>query len=163
MANYYNKTETYNQSEINNLLSSKANTSDIPTKVSQLENDKNYLTEIPIASTTVLGGIKIGSNLTIAEDGTLSAEAGGVSSYNDLTNRPTLNTNVTTSQPVSASELITGEMVLHKISKTGDYGDLNNKPTIPAKTSDLENDSDFTTKKYVDDIVGNINTLLSEV
>ena len=58
---------------------------------------------------------------------------------------------------------ITGEMVLHKISKTGDYGDLNNKPTIPAKTSDLENDSDFTTKKYVDDIVGNINTLLSEV
>ena len=54
-------------------------------------------------------------------------------------------------------------MVLHKISKTGDYGDLNNKPTIPAKTSDLENDSDFTTKKYVDDIVGNINTLLSEV
>ena len=40
---------------------------------------------------------------------------------------------------------------------------LNNKPTIPAKTSDLENDSDFTTKKDVDDIVGNINTLLSEV
>ena len=163
LANYYNKMETYNQSEINNLLSSKANTSDIPTKVSQLENDKNYLTEIPIASATVLGGIKVGSNLTITEDGTLSAEAGGVSSYNDLTDRPTLNTNITTSQPVSESELITGEMVLHKISKTGDYGDLNNKPTIPAKTSDLENDSDFTTKKYVDDIVGNINTLLSEV
>ena len=93
----------------------------------------------------------------------MSAEAGGVSSYNDLTDRPTLNTNITTSQPVSESELITGKMVLHKISKTGDYGDLNNKPTIPAKTSDLENDSDFTTKKYVDDIVGNINTLLSEV
>ena len=163
LVNYYNKTETYNQSEINNLLSSKANTGDIPTKVSQLENDKNYLTEIPIASATVLGGIKVGSNLIITEDGTLSAEAGGVSSYNDLTDRPTLNTNVTTSQPVSESELITGEMVLHKISKTGDYGDLNNKPTIPAKTSDLENDSDFTTKKYVDDIVGNINTLLSEV
>lgn len=163
LANYYNKTDTYNQSEINNLLSNKANTSDIPTKVSQLENDENYLTEIPTASATVLGGIKVGSNLTITEDGTLSAEAGGVSSYNDLTDKPTLNTNVSTSQPVSESETITGKMVLHKISKTGDYGDLLNKPTIPAKTSDLENDSDFTTKKYVDDIVGNINTLLSEV
>ena len=83
-----------------------------------------------MASSTTLGGIKIGSNLTITEDGTLSAEAGGVSSYNDLTNRPTLNTNVTTSQPVSESELITGEMVLHKISKTGNYNDLNNKLNI---------------------------------
>ena len=135
----------------------------VPTKVSELENDKNYLTGIPVASSTTLGGIKIGSNLTITEDGTLSAEAGGVSSYNGLTDKPTLNTNVTTSQPVSESETITGEIVLHKISKTGDYGDLLNKPTIPAKTSDLQNDSDFTTKQYVDNIVGNINTLLSEV
>ena len=86
-----------------------------------------------------------------------------VTSYNNLTDKPTLNTNITTSQPVSESETITGEMVLHKISKTGDYGDLNNKPTIPTKTSDLTNDSDFTTKEYVDEIVGNINTLLSEV
>lgn len=102
----------------------------VPTKVSELENDKNYLTEIPIASATVLGGIKIGSNLTITEDGTLSAEAGGVSSYNGLTDKPTLNTNITTSQPVSESETITGEMVLHKISKTGNYNDLNNKLNI---------------------------------
>lgn len=32
---------------------------------------------LPIASTVNLGGIKIGENLTIAEDGTLSAQAGG--------------------------------------------------------------------------------------
>lgn len=163
LTNYYNKTETYNQTEVNNLLSSKADTSAIPTKVSQLENDKGYLTEIPIASSTVLGGIKVGNNLSITTDGVLNAEAGGVSSYNDLTDKPTLNTNITTSQPVSESETITGEMILHKISKTGDYGDLNNKPTIPTKTSNLTNDSDFTTKEYVDGIVGNINTLLSEV
>lgn len=163
LTNYYNKTETYNQTEVNNLLDNKANTSDIPTKVSQLENDKGYLTEIPIASATVLGGIKVGNNLSITTDGVLNAEAGGVTSYNDLTNKPTLNTNVTTSQPVSESETITGEMILHKVSKTGDYGDLNNKPTIPAKTSELTNDSGFTTKEYVDGIVGNINILLSEV
>jgi len=33
--------------------------------------------ELPIASDTVLGGIKVGANLTITEDGTLNAEAGG--------------------------------------------------------------------------------------
>ena len=74
-----------------------------------------------------------------------------VTSYNDLTDKPTLNTNVSTSQPVSESELITGEMVLHKISKTGDYNDLLNKPTIPTKTSDLTNDSGF-----VDNSVSNL-------
>lgn len=31
---------------------------------------------------------------------------------------------------------------------------------IPTKTSDLINDSDFTTKSYVDEIVGNINAAL---
>lgn len=33
--------------------------------------------DLPIASTETLGGIKVGSNLTIAEDGTLNAAAGG--------------------------------------------------------------------------------------
>lgn len=74
-----------------------------------------------------------------------------VTDYDKLTNRPTLNTNITTSQPVSESELITGEMVLHKISKTGSYNDLLNKPTIPTKTSDLTNDSGF-----VDNSVSNL-------
>ena len=33
----------------------------------------------------------------------------------------------------------------------GSYNSLTGKPTIPTKTSDLTNDSNFTTKKYVDD------------
>jgi len=35
------------------------------------------ITEIPIASTNTLGGIKVGANLTIEADGTLNAQAGG--------------------------------------------------------------------------------------
>lgn len=35
------------------------------------------ITEIPIASTTQLGGIKVGNNLQISEDGTLNATGGG--------------------------------------------------------------------------------------
>lgn len=34
-----------------------------------------YLTSIPIASSSTLGGVKIGSGLTVAEDGTISAAA----------------------------------------------------------------------------------------
>ena len=37
------------------------------------------MSELPIASTEVLGGVKVGENLTITEDGTLNAEASGTS------------------------------------------------------------------------------------
>lgn len=107
----------------------------VPTKTSDLVNDGEdgtnpYITGIPIASETVLGGIKVGDNLTINSDGVLSAQAGGVKSYNDLTNKPVLNTNISESQPVSSNETISGTISLHKISKTGDYSDLNNLPSL---------------------------------
>ena len=35
--------------------------------------------------------------------------------------------------------------------------------TIPTKTSDLTNNSDFTTKTYVDGIVGNLEALLATI
>lgn len=107
----------------------------VPTKTSDLVNDGEdgtnpYITGIPIASETVLGGIKVGDNLTINSDGVLSAQAGGVKSYNDLTDKPVLNTNISESQPVSSDETISGTISLHKISKTGDYSDLNNLPSL---------------------------------
>lgn len=46
--------------------------SDIPTKTSQLENDSGFLTEIPIASATDLGGVKISDELIVGTDGKLS-------------------------------------------------------------------------------------------
>ncbi len=88
-------------------LSDYALKEELPTKVSELENDSEYLTntqleeknyatqeyveeqisniestggtdyELPIASETTLGGIKVGANLTIDEDGTLNAIGGG--------------------------------------------------------------------------------------
>ena len=44
----------------------------------------------------------------------------------------TLNTDNTGAQSVSSSEALSGTVKLHKISKTGSYADLNNKPTIPS-------------------------------
>lgn len=40
---------------------------------------------------------------------------------------------------------------------------IKNKPNIPTKTSDLNNDSDYTTKAYVDGLVGNINAVLDAI
>lgn len=56
--------------------------------------------------------------------------SGGTTDYTDLTNKPVLNTNISTSQEVSNSEIIRGTISLHKISKTGDYDDLNNLPSL---------------------------------
>lgn len=58
-------------------------------------------------------------------------------SYNDLSNKPTipsapgtLNTDNTTAQTASASEALSGTINLHKVSKTGNYGDLIDTPSF---------------------------------
>lgn len=147
LENYYKKNETYNQTQVNNLLNNKADKTEIPTKVSELENDKGYISEIPVASATQLGGIKVGDNLVITEDGVLSSIGGstGTSDYNALSNKPALNTDNSVALEINAQEEISGTVSLHKVSKTGNYNDLLNKPNIPSKTSDLTNDSGYIT------------------
>lgn len=48
---------------------------------------------LPIATATTLGGVKVGNNLSITEDGTLSANAGsaGTTDYAQLENKPQIN------------------------------------------------------------------------
>ena len=58
----YNASVTSNQIITQDDLSGFAKASDIPTKTSQLTNDSNFLTEIPIASNTKVGGIKVSAN-----------------------------------------------------------------------------------------------------
>ena len=70
-----------------------------------------------------------------------------------------LSTSSSESQTPSASEKIYSKagggssqrlISLHKISKTGSYNDLLDKPSIPTNTSDLVNDSNFITKEVSD-------------
>ena len=51
--------------------------------------------------------------------------------FNDPVSVGTLNTNNSTAQTASSSESFSGNINLHKVSKTGSYNDLLDKPTIP--------------------------------
>lgn len=73
----------------------------------------DYKESFPIASTGALGCIKVGNNLTIREDGTLDANAGGGITevdWNIIQNKPNFS----------------------KVATSGSYNDLSNKPTIPS-------------------------------
>ena len=64
----------------------------IPTKTSQLDNDSGFISDIPIASATQLGGVKIGAGLSITENGVLSATGGGTADaveWNNVLDKPT--------------------------------------------------------------------------
>ena len=76
------------------------------------------------------------------------AASGGTVNYNDLQNKPILNTNNTASQSVSSNEIIGGTIKLHKISKTGSYNDLRDKPTIPA--AQIQSDWNQTNESSLD-------------
>ena len=70
----------------------------IPTDISQLADSTNLLAgaggdgsyTLPTATNSLLGGIKIGTGLSINGSGVVSVTAVGVTSYNDLTDTPTI-------------------------------------------------------------------------
>ena len=79
----------------------------------------DYKESFPIASTSALGCIKIGNNLSIREDGTVDANAGGITEvdWSIIKNKPSFAT----------------------VATSGSYNDLSNKPTIPSIPSSLKN------------------------
>lgn len=76
------------------------------------QSTENY----PIASQTSLGCIKVGENLTITEDGTLNAQAGGgASSWNEIKDKPTTLSGYGITDAAKASDLTnhTGNKTIH--------------------------------------------------
>lgn len=84
------------------------------------------ITEIPVASSSTLGGIKVGSGLSITADGTLS----GASSFADLSGSPTDNANLKNALDAKADKTA--------LDAKADKSDLDTKadkseiPTIPS-------------------------------
>lgn len=106
------------------------------------ENYSGKPYELPIASETTLGGIKVGNNLTIDADGTLNAtySSEGISVETD----PLFS--------ASASASITNEDISNWNNKSefsGSYNDLTNKPAIPSvptNVSSFTNDAGYLTE-----------------
>lgn len=117
--------------------------------------------ELPVASATTLGGVKVGSGLDIT-NGVLSATGGGVAdsvdwskvqnkptfadvatsgSYNDLTDKPTIPEIPTN---VSAFENDKGYLTEHQ--SLVDYAKKTEIPTVPTKVSAFENDKGYLTE-----------------
>ena len=119
LANYYKKSETYTQGEVNSLLSAIV----IPTKTSDLTNDSNFVSDTDYATSSTGGVIKVGGGLTIT-NGVLSATGGGT------------------------ADSVEWENVLNRPSDvsywTNDAGYITSAD-LPTKTSDLINDSGFLT------------------
>lgn len=64
----------------------------IPSKTSQLDNDSGFISEVPIASSTQLGGVKVGAGLSVTANGVLSATGGGTADaveWNNVLDKPT--------------------------------------------------------------------------
>ena len=108
---------------------------------------------LPTASTTVLGGVKVdGSSITI-QDGVISSTAsgGGTTDYTNLSNKPQIN-----------SVELTGNKSLADlgIQAAGEYALKSEIPTVPTKTSELQNDSGFLTSAPVASVNGETGTVI---
>lgn len=84
--------------------------------------------------------------------------SGGTVDYLDLINKPTLDTTQTTAQTTSASETITGNIKLHKISKTGTLADA-----IDDSTHRLVTDTQISTWGGKQDLIDNSHKLSADL
>ena len=109
------------------------------------------IANIPIASSEVLGAIKVGSNLSITADGVLSADAQQVTLYSSAGQ----NTDgaMTQKATTDALALKADSSSLATVATSGSYTDLSNKPIIPmipTQTSAFANDGSDGTSVYVE-------------
>ena len=61
----------------------------------------------------------------------------------DITSPGTLDTTATTTQSTSSSESLAGSVTLHKVSKTGSYNDLLNKPALAVSSTATNNPTEI--------------------
>lgn len=108
-------------------LNDKADTSAVPTKTSDLNNDSGFLTEIPVASADDLGGVKVGTGLTIDANGVLAATGLTSVDWADIQDKPNFATVATTGD----YDDLVDKPALSAVATSGSYADLSNTPTIP--------------------------------
>ena len=92
----------------------------VPTATSELTNDSGFIDEIPVASAGTLGGVKVGSNLSIDASGVLSASTSGSITKASGGTLGTTTINSTTANYMEVTKLSTATD-LNTIKTTGIY------------------------------------------
>ncbi|MBQ6345184.1 MAG: hypothetical protein IJI96_03615 [Methanobrevibacter sp.] len=165
---------------VKNTIDTKADSSDIPTKTSDLTNDSNYI------STSSTSGL-------IKNDGTIDTTSYSTfsGSYNDLSNKPTIPSASSTtpsadttsgsygsgtsyarsnhthpksslyaeSSHTHTKSQITDFPSLSTVATSGSYSDLSNKPSIPSSSGDLSDGSDLVKKSSTSGLIKNDGTV----
>lgn len=169
------------KSELNNKVDKEVgkglSTNDFTTaEKEKLEGLNNYT--LPIASATVLGGVKVGAGLSVS-NGVLSATGGGtadsvdwgniqnkpsvftpdthVHSYNDLTNKPTIPTVDVTKKYVDDELLKKSPVHEHPYKPNSympDWDEIQNKPSTFTPATHNHSYNDLTEKPNIPSIVG---------
>ena len=147
----------------------------IPTKLSELDNDEHFVTQeaIPTHTSQLTNNSgfvtqqDIDNSISQLHIPTKTSELTNDSNFATTSQIPTQ-----TSQLTNNSGYTTQAYVDDKIARlaiptktsdlTNDSGFITSS-ALPTKTSDLTNDSDFTTKAYVDQEVGAIETSLQDI
>lgn len=199
-------TDYYTKTEVNTLLTAKADVSAIPTKTSDLTNDSNFAVDANYVHTdnnyttaekNKLAGIAAGAEVNVQSNWTQTNSSADdfiknkpsiPTKTSDLTNDSGFITTSAIPTKVSAftndagylNEIPDDSVGLNQLDSTivsalnninnkantadlaavafsGSYNDLTNKPTIPAKISDLTNDSGFiTSADYASSATGGV-------
>ena len=128
-------------------LTGYAKKTEIPTKTSELTNDSGYITNVALEPYAKTVDIPTKTSQLNNDSGYITANDVPVKSVDGATGDVVTNAVKTTTQALTDAQKQQARTNIGAgtSSFNGDYNSLTNKPTIPTKTSQLTNDSGFIT------------------
>ena len=135
----------------NEALDGYATKEELPTKVSQLENDSNFISESALDGYAKTADIPTKTSQLNNDSGYITANDVPVKSVDGATGDVVTNAVKTTAQTLTDAQKQQARTNIGAGTSSfdGDYNSLSNKPTIPTKTSELDNDSGFITEANI--------------